>query len=313
MPVLVLAEHDNASLKEATLHAITAATKLGGEINVLVAGNAADGAAAAAAAVPGVAKVLRAEAPYLAQPTAENVAATMLLATENGSYSHLVAAATSFGKNVMPRVAAKLDVAQVSDITSVESPDTFVRPIYAGNAFATVRANDTVKVITVRTTAFDAAASSGGSATIETMQAAPEVAKARVVGQELTKSERPELTSARIVVSGGRGMASGENFKLLEALADKLHAAIGASRAAVDAGYVPNDYQVGQTGKIVAPDLYVAVGISGAIQHLAGMKDSKVIVAINKDPEAPIFQIADYGLVGDLFQLVPELTKELGS
>ena len=313
MSVLVLAEHDNVSLKEATLHAITAATKLGGDIDVLDAGSGAEGAATAAAAIPGIRKVLRAEASYLAQPTAENVAATMLLATGDGHYSHIVAAATSFGKNVMPRVAAKLDVAQVSDITSVESPDTFVRPIYAGNAFATVRANDAVKVITVRTTAFDAAASSGGSAVIDTMQPAPEVTKARVVGQELTKSERPELTSARIVVSGGRGMASGENFKLLEALADKLHAAIGASRAAVDAGYVPNDYQVGQTGKIVAPDLYVAVGISGAIQHLAGMKDSKVIVAINKDPEAPIFQIADYGLVGDLFQLIPELTKELGS
>ena len=313
MSVLVLAEHDNASLKEATLHAITAATKLGGEIDVLVAGSGTGGAAAAAAAVPGVAKILRVDAPYLAQPTAENVAATMFEAMRRGNYSHVVTAATSFGKNVMPRVAAKLDVAQVSDITSIESSDTFVRPIYAGNAFATVRANDPVKVITVRTTAFDAAASSGGSATIETMQPAPDVTKARVVGQELTKSERPELTSARIVVSGGRGMASGENFKLLEALADKLHAAIGASRAAVDAGYVPNDYQVGQTGKIVAPDLYVAVGISGAIQHLAGMKDSKVIVAINKDPEAPIFQIADYGLVGDLFQLVPELTKELGS
>jgi len=313
MSVLLLAEHDNASLKEATLHVITAATKLGGGIDILVTGSGAEGAAVAAAAIPGVAKVLHVDTSYLAQPTAENVAATMLEAIRRGNYSHVVAAATSFGKNVMPRVAAKLDVAQVSDITSIESPDTFVRPIYAGNAFATVRANDPVKVITVRTTAFDAAASSGGSATIETMQPAPEVTKARVVGQELTKSERPELTSARIVVSGGRGMASGENFKLLEALADKLHAAIGASRAAVDAGYVPNDYQVGQTGKIVAPDLYVAVGISGAIQHLAGMKDSKVIVAINKDPEAPIFQIADYGLVGDLFQLVPELTKELGS
>src|SRR5690242_3601039 len=311
MSVLVVSEHDNVSLKEATLHAITAATKLGGDIDVLVAGSGAEGAATAAAAIPGIRKVLRAEASYLAQPTAENVAATMLLATGDGHYSHLVAAATSFGKNVMPRVAAKLDVAQVSDITSVESPDTFVRPIYAGNAFATVRANDAVKVITVRTTAFDAAASSGGSAVIDTMQPAPEVTKARVVGQELTKSERPELTSARIVVSGGRGMASGENFKLLEALADKLHAAIGASRAAVDAGYVPNDYQVGQTGKIVAPDLYVAVGISGAIQHLAGMKDSKVIVAINKDEEAPIFQVADYGLVGDLFQVMPALADEL--
>ena len=313
MSVLVLAEHDNATLKAATLHAVTAATKLGGPIDVLIAGHAVDGAVAAAAAVSGIAKVLRADAPYLEKPTAENVAATLLETVKRGGYSHVVAAATSFGKNVMPRVAAKLDVAQISDISAVESPDTFVRPIYAGNAFATVRSNDPIKVVTVRTTAFDAASSSGGSAAVEAITPAAEVTTTKVVGQELTKSERPELTSARIVVSGGRGMASGENFRLLEALADKLHAAIGASRAAVDAGYVPNDYQVGQTGKIVAPDLYVAVGISGAIQHLAGMKDSKVIVAINKDPEAPIFQIADYGLVGDLFQLVPELTKELGS
>jgi electron transfer flavoprotein alpha subunit len=286
---------------------------IGCDVHVLVAGSGVDGAAAAAAAVPGVAKVLRVDAAYLERPTAENVSATMLELLARGGYIHAVAAATSFGKNVMPRVAAKLDVAQISDITAIESPDTFVRPIYAGNAFATVRSSDRVKVVTVRTTAFDAAPSTGGNAPIETMDPAPEVKTARVVGQELTRSERPELTSARIVVSGGRGMASGENFQLLEALADKLHAAIGASRAAVDAGYVPNDYQVGQTGKIVAPDLYVAVGISGAIQHLAGMKDSKVIVAINKDPEAPIFQIADYGLVGDLFQIVPELTKELGS
>ena len=313
MSVLVLAEHDNGSLKEATLHAITAAMIIGGDVHVLVAGSGVDGAAAASATVTGVAKVLSVDAAHLERPTAENVAATMLELLVPGGYSHVVAAATSFGKNVMPRVAAKLDVAQISDITAIESPDTFVRPIYAGNAFATVRSSDPVKVVTVRTTAFDAASSTGGDAPIETMDPAPEIKTARVVGQELTRSERPELTSARIVVSGGRGMASGENFKLLEALADKLHAAIGASRAAVDAGYVPNDYQVGQTGKIVAPDLYVAVGISGAIQHLAGMKDSKVIVAINKDPEAPIFQIADYGLVGDLFQIVPELTKELGS
>ena len=313
MSVLVLAEHDNASLKSATLHAITAATMLGGAVEVLVAGADAEGAARAAAAIPGIAKVLRADAPYLAQPTAENVTATIVEAVRRGGYGHVVAAATSFGKNVMPRVAAKLDVAQVSDITAVQSPDTFVRPVYAGNAFATVQSGDAIKVVTVRTTAFDAAPSSGGSAPIEPITPAPEVTSAKVVAQELTKSERPELTSARIVVSGGRGMASGENFKLLEALADKLNAAIGASRAAVDAGYVPNDYQVGQTGKIVAPDLYVAIGISGAIQHLAGMKDSKVIVAINKDPEAPIFQIADYGLVGDLFQIVPELTRELGS
>ena len=311
MSVLVIAEHDNASLKSATLHAITAATMLGGEVRVLVAGHNADGACAAAAAVSGVTAVLRADAPHLAQPTAENLAATALDAIAHGGHTHVVLAATSFGKNLAPRIAAKLDVAQVSDITGIESRDTFVRPIYAGNAFATVRSSDATKVITVRTTAFDAAAASDGSAPIEAIRTAPEVTSARVVAQELTKSERPELTSARVVVSGGRGMASGENFKLLEALADKLHAAIGASRAAVDAGYVPNDYQVGQTGKIVAPDLYVAVGISGAIQHLAGMKDSKVIVAINKDADAPIFQIADYGLVGDLFEIVPALTAEL--
>jgi electron transfer flavoprotein alpha subunit len=311
MPVLVLAEHDNASLKSATLHAVTAARALGGDVELRVLGHAAQAAIDAAAAIPGVARVIGGEAPYLAQPTAENVAATVLQVIATRSYTHVVAPATSFGKNVAPRIAAKLDVAQISDITGIEAPDTFVRPIYAGNAFATVRSSDPVKVITVRTTAFDAAPASGGSAAIEAVAAAPEVTTARVVGQELTKSERPELTSARIVVSGGRGMGSGENFKLLEALADKLHAAIGASRAAVDAGYVPNDYQVGQTGKIVAPDLYVAVGISGAIQHLAGMKDSKVIVAINKDAEAPIFQIADYGLVGDLFQILPQLTAEL--
>jgi electron transfer flavoprotein alpha subunit len=311
MSVLVLAEHENASLKSATLHAVAAALVLGGNVDVLVAGHAAAGAAAAVAAIPGVTKVLHAEAAYLAQPTAENVAATALDVIGRDNYTHVVAAATSFGKNAMPRIAARLDVAQVSEVTAIEAPDTFVRPIYAGNAFATVRSSDPIKVITIRATAFDAAPASGGNAPIDTIAAAPEIATSRVIGQELTKSERPELTSARVVVSGGRGMASGENFKLLEALADKLHAAIGASRAAVDAGYVPNDYQVGQTGKIVAPDLYVAVGISGAIQHLAGMKDSKVIVAINKDAEAPIFQIADYGLVGDLFQLIPELTREL--
>jgi electron transfer flavoprotein alpha subunit len=311
MSALVLAEHDNHSLKSATLHAVTAARALTNDVHLLVVGQSAEAAVDAAAAIPGVARVLRAEAPYLAQPTAENIAATTLAAIGRGSYSHVVAAATSFGKNVLPRVAAKLDVAQISDITAIEGPDTFVRPIYAGNAFATIRALDAIKVLTIRTTAFDAAGTSGGNASIEVVAPAPEVTSARVIGQELTRSERPELMSARVVVSGGRGMASGENFKLLEALADKLHAAIGASRAAVDAGYVPNDYQVGQTGKIVAPDLYVAVGISGAIQHLAGMKDSKVIVAINKDAEAPIFQIADYGLVGDLFEIVPELTREL--
>jgi len=291
----------------------TAARVLGEDVHVLVAGHEAEVAASAAAAIPGVAKVLRAEAPYLAQATAENLAATALQAITAGGYTHVLAPATSFGKNVLPRIAAKLDVAQVSDITAIEAPDTFVRPIYAGNAFATVRSSDSIKVITIRTTAFDAAPSSGGNAVIENIAPASEVTTSRVTGQELTKSERPELTNARVVVSGGRGMASGDNFKLLEALADKLNAAIGASRAAVDAGYVPNDYQVGQTGKIVAPELYVAVGISGAIQHLAGMKDSKVIVAINKDAEAPIFQIADYGLVGDLFEIIPALTAELSS
>jgi electron transfer flavoprotein alpha subunit len=311
--ILVIAEHDNASLKSSTLHTIAAAQKLGGDVHVLVAGAVVDGAVTAAASIAGVAKVIRVSAPYLANLTAENVAASALQVIGSAAYSHVVAPATSFGKNVAPRIAAKLDVAQISDITGIESPDTFVRPIYAGNAFATVQSSDRTKVITVRTTAFESAAASGGSATIEDAAPAADVTSSRVTGQELSKSERPELTSARIVVSGGRGMASGDNFKLLEALADKLNAAIGASRAAVDAGYVPNDYQVGQTGKIVAPDLYVAVGISGAIQHLAGMKDSKVIVAINKDAEAPIFQIADYGLVGDLFEILPALTAELSS
>ena len=309
--ILVLAEHDHATVKPATHHAVAAAAKLGGDVHVLVAGHGAEGAAKGAAAIAGVAKVLHADAAHLAQPTAENLAAQILAVAANGGYTHLVAPATGTGKNVMPRVAAKLDVAQVSDITAIESPDTFVRPIYAGNAFATVQSRDAVKVITVRTTAFEAAGQ-GGAAAVETLAAAAPAAGARVVGQELTKSERPELTSARVVVSGGRGLGNGENYrKLLEPLADRLNAALGASRAAVDAGYVPNDYQVGQTGKIVAPDLYVAVGISGAIQHLAGMKDSKVIVAINKDAEAPIFQVADYGLVGDLFELVPQLVAAL--
>ena len=312
MPTLILADHDNASLKPATLNAITAAQQIGGDLHVLVAGANAAPAAQAAARVHGVAKVLHAEASYLASPVAENIAATIVALVQAGGYSHVLAAATGFGKSVAPRVAALLDVAQVSEIISVVSPDTFVRPIYAGSAFATVQSKDAVKVITVRATGFDAAPATGGTAVIETVAAAPDTGLTRVIGQELTKSDRPELTSARVVVSGGRGLGSGENFKMLEALAEKLNAAIGASRAAVDAGYVPNDYQVGQTGKIVAPDLYVAIGISGAIQHLAGMKDSKVIVAINKDPEAPIFQIADYGLVGDLFQLVPQLTAELG-
>ncbi len=312
MTTLVLAEHDNASLKSATLHAITAAAKLGGDVHVLVAGHNARAVADAAAAVAGVAKVLYADAPYLAQPTAENVTAQALAALKGGDYRNVVAAATGFGKNVLPRIAAKLDVAQVSEVTAIESADTFVRPIYAGNAFATVQSSDPVKVLTIRATAFDAAGS-GGSGAVEALAPAPDSGASRVTGQELTQSARPELTGARIVVSGGRGLGSGENFRLLEALADKLNAALGASRAAVDAGYVPNDYQVGQTGKIVAPDLYIAVGISGAIQHLAGMKDSKVIVAINKDPEAPIFQIADYGLVGDLFQIIPDLTAKLSA
>ena len=310
MTTLVIAEHDNAALKPATLNTVTAAGKMGGEVHVLVAGHNAAGAAQAAAQVAGVVKALHADAPHLASPTAENMAA--LAVSLAPTYSHIVLPASGFGKNIAPRIAALLDVAQVSEVIAVESPDTFVRPIYAGSAFATVQAKDAKKVITVRATGFDAAAASGGGGAVETVAASPDSGRVRVLGQELTKSDRPELTSARIVVSGGRGLQNGENFKLLEALADKLHAAIGASRAAVDAGYVPNDYQVGQTGKIVAPELYIAVGISGAIQHLAGMKDSKVIVAINKDPDAPIFQIADYGLVGDLFEIVPQLTAELG-
>jgi len=310
MTILVIAEHDNAELKSATLHAIAAAAKLGGPIDVLVAGHNAQSVAQAVAHCAGVTRVLVADAPYLASPTAENIAATALSLLP-GAYTHVVAGATGFGKNAMPRIAAKLDVAQVSDVIGIESADTFVRPIYAGNAFATVQSKDPIKILTVRTTAFDAAGG-GGSGAVESVAAAPDTGLSKVTGQELTKSERPELTSARVVISGGRGLGSGDNFKMLEALADKLNAAIGASRAAVDAGYVPNDYQVGQTGKIVAPDLYIAIGISGAIQHLAGMKDSKVIVAINKDPEAPIFQIADYGLVGDLFELIPQLTAELG-
>jgi len=310
MTILVIAEHDNAELKSATLHAIAAAAKLGGPIDVLVAGHNAQSVAQAVAQCAGVTRVLVADAPYLASPTAENIAATALSLLP-GAYTHVVAGATGFGKNAMPRIAAKLDVAQVSDVIGIESADTFVRPIYAGNAFATVHSKSPIKILTVRTTAFDAAGG-GGSGAVESVAAAPDTGLSKVTGQELTKSERPELTSARVVISGGRGLGSGDNFKMLEALADKLNAAIGASRAAVDAGYVPNDYQVGQTGKIVAPDLYIAIGISGAIQHLAGMKDSKVIVAINKDPEAPIFQIADYGLVGDLFELIPQLTAELG-
>jgi len=312
MAILLLADHDNASLHAATRNAVTAAQKIGGDITILIAGHNAGPAAQAAAKIPGVTKVLHADAPYLATPTAENVAATVVAVAKAGGYSHVLAPATGFGKGVLPRVAALLDVAQISDIIGVESPDTFVRPIYAGSAFATVQSKEALKVVTVRATGFDAAPAEGGSAAVETVAAGADTGLSRVTGQEISKSDRPELTSARIVISGGRGLGNAENFKLLDALANKLNAAIGASRAAVDAGYVPNDYQVGQTGKIVAPDLYIAVGISGAIQHLAGMKDSKVIVAINKDPEAPIFQIADYGLVGDLFQILPELTAKLG-
>ena len=306
MAILVIAEHDNASLKSATLNAVTAAAKIGGEIHVLVAGAGCGAAADAAAKVAGVAKVKVADAVHYADQTAENIAA--LVVANAAGYSHIVAPATTGGKNYLPRVAALLDVAQISDIVGVESADTFVRPIYAGNVLATVQSSDAVKVITVRTTAFEAAGE-GGSAAVEAIGAAADAGNSKLVGRELTKSARPELTAAKIIVSGGRGIGNGENYtKLLEPLADKLGAALGASRAAVDAGFVPNDYQVGQTGKIVAPQLYVAVGISGAIQHLAGMKDSKVIVAINKDPEAPIFQVADYGLVADLFEVVPQLT-----
>jgi electron transfer flavoprotein alpha subunit len=310
MPALVLAEHDNATLKAPTLNAVTAAAKAGGEVHVLVAGSGCAPVAAAAAKVAGVAKVLVADAPQFANFLAENVAAQVLAVAK--SYTHLVAAATANGKNVMPRVAAALDCAQVSEIISVESADTFTRPIYAGNAIATVQATDAIKVLTVRSTNFDAAPAEGGSAVVETLAAAADTGMSQFVSRDVAKSDRPELQGAKVVISGGRGMGSAENFKLLEPLADKLNAAMGASRAAVDAGYAPNDWQVGQTGKVVAPQLYIAVGISGAIQHLAGMKDSKVIVAINKDPEAPIFSVADYGLVGDLFEAVPQLTKELG-
>ncbi|MBS0319283.1 MAG: FAD-binding protein [Proteobacteria bacterium] len=312
MTTLVLAETDKGALRGATLNAVTAARAMGGDVHVLIAGSGVDAAARAAAAVPGVTSVLVADAPQFARPTAEALAAQVLAVAQGGAYSHVVAAATGVGKSVLPRVAAKLDVAQVSEITAVEAPDTFVRPIYAGNAFATVKSSDAIKVVTVRATAFDAAPATGGGATVTAVAPVAAPAGAEVTNQSLTESERPELTGARVVISGGRGLGSAENFRLLEPLADKLHAALGASRAAVDAGYVPNDFQVGQTGKIVAPDLYIAVGISGAIQHLAGMKDSKVIVAINKDPDAPIFQIADYGLVGDLFEIIPQFTAELG-
>ena len=309
MVALVIAEHDNGSLKGATHHTVTAAVQCGGDVHILVAGSGCGAAAEAAAQIAGVSKVLVADAPHFADGLAENVAEQILAIA--GSYSHILAPATAYGKNILPRVAAKLDVAQISEITKVDSPDTFERPIYAGNAIATVQSGDSVKVITVRGTAFDSAAA-GGSAAIEAIAAVADAGTSSFVGRELAKSDRPELTAAKVIVSGGRGIGSADNFKILEPLADKLGAAMGASRAAVDAGFVPNDWQVGQTGKIVAPTLYIAVGISGAIQHLAGMKDSKVIVAINKDPEAPIFSVADNGLVADLFEAVPELVKELG-
>lgn len=309
MVALVIAEHDNGSLKGATHHTVTAAAQCGGDVHILVAGSNCGAAAEAAAQIAGVSKVLVADAPHFADGLAENVAEQILAIA--GEYSHILAPATAYGKNILPRVAAKLDVAQISEITKVDSPDTFERPIYAGNAIATVQSSDKVKVITVRGTAFDSAAA-GGSAAIENVTAVADSGTSTFVGRELAKSDRPELTAAKVIVSGGRGIGSADNFKILEPLADKLGAAMGASRAAVDAGFVPNDWQVGQTGKIVAPTLYIAVGISGAIQHLAGMKDSKTIVAINKDPEAPIFSVADYGLVGDLFEVVPELVKELG-
>jgi len=308
MSVLVIAEHDNAELKPATLNTVAAAAQLG-DVDILVAGDNCNTVADTAAKIAGVGKVLKADAPALKTGLAENIA-PMIVELSSG-YSHILAPATTNGKNIMPRVAALLDVAQISEITSVVSADTFVRPIYAGNALATVQSADSIKIITVRTTGFDAAPAEGGSATLEDVSNIMDAALSSFVGQELTVSERPELTSAKVVVSGGRGMQSGENFPMLEEIADKLGAAVGASRAAVDAGFVPNDYQVGQTGKVVAPDLYIAVGISGAIQHLAGMKDSKVIVAINKDEEAPIFQVADYGLVDDLFEAVPALSAEL--
>ena len=309
MSILVIAEHDNGALQAATLNTVTAASQIGGAITVLVAGHGCGAVAESAAQIAGVTKVLLADAPQYAHQLAENVAA--LVVGLAGGYSHILAPATATGKNTLPRVAALLDVAQLSDVIKVESADTFVRPIYAGNVLATVQSQDAVKVMTVRGTAFPAAAASGGSAAIEAVAASADAGVSRFVSQQLTKSDRPELTAARIIVSGGRGMGNGDNFKLLEDVADKLGAAVGASRAAVDAGFVPNDYQVGQTGKVVAPELYIAVGISGAIQHLAGMKDSKIIVAINKDEEAPIFQVADYGLVADLFAAVPELSKEL--
>ncbi|WP_366656071.1 FAD-binding protein [Fodinicurvata sp. EGI_FJ10296] len=316
MSILVFAEHTDGAIAGATLSAVTAAQRLseadgGAEIHVLVAGSGCDAAAKAASTIAGVSKVLCADSAHLEHSLAETAAPTLVSAVKSGSYRYVLAGASNFGKNVMPRVAALLDVQQISEIQSVESADTFKRPIYAGNAIATVKSSDATKVITVRGTSFDPAPAEGGSASIESISAGEDPGLSRYVGAELSSSDRPELTAARVVISGGRGLGSGENFKILEGVADKLNAAIGASRAAVDAGFVPNDYQVGQTGKVVAPDLYIAVGISGAIQHLAGMKDSKVIVAINKDEDAPIFQVADYGLVADLFTAVPELEKAL--
>ena len=311
MTALVIAEHANQSIKAATLNTVTAAAQCGGDVHVLVAGANAKAAADAAAKIAGVTKVLLADAAYFGDGLAENVAEQALAIAND--YSHILAPATPYGKNILPRVAARLDVAQISEISKVDAPDTFERPIYAGNAIATVKSADKIKVITVRGTAFDAAAAEGGSAAVETLPAVADLGISQFVSREVAKSDRPELTAAKIIVSGGRGVGSGENYtKVLTPLADKLGAALGASRAAVDAGFVPNDYQVGQTGKIVAPQLYIAVGISGAIQHLAGMKDSKVIVAINKDAEAPISSVADYGLVGDLNTVVPELVAALG-
>ena len=307
--ILVIAEHDGGEIKGATRSAVSAALQIGGEVHVLVAGHVCEAAAARAARIAGVSKVLVADAPAYAHALAEPLAD--LVAVLARDYGHVLAGATAIGKNFMPRLAGLLDVAQVSDITAVLAPDTFVRPIYAGNGLATVQALDAVKVVTVRGAAFDGAPDGTTSSPIAPVPQGPGGTASRFVGQQLTRSERPELTAARVIVSGGRGMGNGENFHLLDALADKLGAAVGASRAAVDAGFVPNDYQVGQTGKIVAPELYIAVGISGAIQHLAGMKDSKLIVAVNKDPEAPIFGVADYGLVADLFQAVPEMTAGL--
>ncbi len=309
MSILVIADHDNASIKGATLNVIAAAKQIGGDIDVLVAGSGCGAAGEAAAKIDGVAKVLVADNAAYAHHLAENLSG---LVVELGKgYSHILSSAGTTGKDFMPRVAALLDVAQISDIIGVEAPDTFVRPIYAGNAIATVKSSDGIKVVTVRSTGFDPVAAEGGSAAVEAVATAADAGISAFVSEEIAKSDRPELTSAAIVISGGRGMQNGDNFKLLEAVADKLGAAVGASRAAVDAGFVPNDMQVGQTGKIVAPQLYIAVGISGAIQHLAGMSDSKVIVAINKDEEAPIFQVADYGLVADLFEALPELEQKL--